>query len=97
MKLNDNRTAETAWEDDNGAEWKIRITFHFHKGEKQTHDCPGEPEHVEITGVDRMEPLAPYIMGWNEFNGETEQELIDWECDILEAINQQVDDRGNEK
>lgn len=96
MKLTDDNKAFTTHEDENGSESDIRISFDYHKYEKQRHDCPEQPAHVEITGIERMEPLAPYIMGWNEFHGETAQELLNWECDIHEAINQQGEDDEQE-
>ena len=96
MKLTDDNTALTHHADENGSESDIRISFDYHKYEKQRHDCPEQLAYVEITGIERMEPLAPYIMGWNEFHGETQEELINWECDIHEAINKQAADNANE-
>jgi len=96
MKLNSDNTAETVWEDDNGSEWQVRISFDYHAFEKQEPDCPEQPAHIEITNIERKEQVNLDVYDWVAWNDESDSELLNWECDIMEAINQQVDDRGNE-
>ena len=90
MKLTDDNTALTHHADENCSESDIRISFDYHKYEKQRHDCPEQPAHVEITGIDMD------VGGWTLWGGATEEQLTDWEIDIMEAIQKQAADNANE-
>ena len=91
----------THHEDEDGAEWDIKVYFDYQPEEKAEYQegmCvyPGCYELVAVQAVERNEPVYD-VPTWFEFEDYTEQEAKDWESEILEAIHgPQDDDRGNE-
>jgi len=105
MKLTGDGTAETTWCDDNGAEWSVKIIFHYQPEEGPDYEegqmvYPGCPAAIVDIQVERREyTLAS--MGtqteWVLFDEATEKEEAEWCCDIMEAINQQFMDNRDEE
>ena len=104
MKLQDNSTALTHWEDDNGAEWDIKILFSYQPAERPDYEdghmvYPGCEAGVVDIQVERREYTLE-SMGtqteWVLFDEATEAEEAEWSAEIMTVINQQGDDRGNE-
>jgi len=87
-------THYTHWEDDNGAEWDIKIEYTLSPYKPQVDNPddplfgPEEPTEVEVYDVYRKEPYA--INGvetgthWVLWDGETGEELESWKTEILE-------------
>ena len=97
MKLNDDGTAETHWEDENGAEWEVLILFTYQESEPMEPNPdhpmfgPGCDQEIVDIEVMRNEPVYD-VKTWYDFDGYTEREAADWKTEILELINS--DDRG---
>ena len=91
----------THYEDDNGAEWDIKVYFEFQASENAEYEegmrvYPGCHEDVTVMGVERNEPVYD-VPAWYEFEDYTESQATDWEVEILEKIHELAhDDRGNE-
>lgn len=91
----------THHEDDNGAEWEIRVYFEFQASENAEYEegmCvyPGCDEEVTVNHVERNEPVYD-VPFWYEFDDFTVLESNAWESEILEKIHERAhDDRGNE-
>lgn len=95
--------ALTTHEDENGAEWDIRISFDYQPFEAAEYgkdgncEYPGCESSVSITGTERLEPADIDVFEWMEWNNESDSQCKDWEAEIYEAINQEfIDNRGEE-
>ena len=95
MKLKDDH-AITHWEDDDGSEYEIRLSFILNPEEKQTHWEPGNPAYVEVEFVERKELVGLDVYGWVEFEV-TDEIFAGYSVEIMEAINQQFIDRMGEE
>ena len=106
MQLNDDY-ALTTHEDENGAEWEIKILFTYQPFEGPDYEegrevYPGCDASIQNIQVERLEPI--YIGGintgdesWVLFDGATEKEEADWAVEIMEAINQEFIDNMGEQ
>jgi len=96
MKLLGDGIARTYWTDEHDAEWYIRILFSYQPAERPDY----EDGHMTYPGCDAgivdMQVERLDLTGWELFDEVTQKEMDDWSVEIMEAINQQVDDRGNE-
>ena len=68
----------TTWEDDNGSEWPIRVTFYYTPAERQTLEDPGCPESIEIEQVERFEEIRLDEFEWRDFDGESAIDNSRW-------------------
>ena len=83
----------TTWEDENGAEYDIKIEYNLYPAQAartnpDDNPCPAEDVYVEVVDIYRHEPYAingvETGMQWVEWNGESEAELDSWIIEILE-------------
>ena len=101
MKLTDNNTALTQWEDEDGAEWDIKILFSYQPAERMEPNPdhpmfgPGCDAGIVDMQVERDEPIYD-VTNWVEFDGATDKEEAEWSCEIHELINQQGEDDEQE-
>lgn len=96
MKLLEDGTAETTYEDEDGAEWDVKVFFNYTKATKPDYEdglmvYPGDEEGVEIEATERNEPIYD-VANWVEYDGYSDSELKDLAVEIHELINQQGED-----
>ena len=68
----------TTWEDDNGSEWPIRVTFHYTPAERATLEYPGCSEDLDIEQVERLEEIRLDEFEWRNFDGESALDNSRW-------------------
>jgi len=68
----------TTWEDDNGSEWPIRVTFYYTPAERQTLEHPGCSEDLEIEQVERLEEIRLDEFEWRDFDSESAADGARW-------------------
>ena len=102
MKLLGDGTAETTYEDDDGAEWELLILYTHREFEPE--QCnpdrpglgPGCDEEITDIEVMRNEPVYD-VKHWYRFEDFTDSQEADWKTEIMEAINQEfIDGMGEE-
>jgi len=104
MKLTGDGTAETTYEDENGAEWDARIGFDYQPFESAEYGKDGNMEYpgcyssVNVTQVERMESILVEGVGdtgsdWVLFGGVTKSVIRGWEEEIHEMKVNQEDEQ----
>ena len=68
----------TTWEDDNGSEWPIRVSFYYTPAERETLEYPGCSEALDIDRVERLEEVSLDEFQWRDFDGESASEAAHW-------------------
>jgi len=90
MKL-ENGYALTHHEDEDGAEWDIRISYDYQPFEGPDYEdghmvYPGCEAGIVDIQVERNEPIYD-VANWVEYEEYTDKESDDWACEIHELIN----------
>ena len=89
---------ETTYEDENGAEWEIRLFFDYSPEEPMVADPddqlfgPGCASDATITKIERKELVSFYTWSWQEWNGETSKQCEEWEQECIESVESQDDE-----
>ena len=88
---------ETTYEDENGAEWEIRLFFDYQPEEYPSTDPdsstfgPACDSDATITKIERKEciDILKDAWCWQEWNGETNEQHEEWKQECIEAFESQ--------
>ena len=88
--------ALTTHEDENGAEYDVKVFFSYQPFEAETLEGPAVEARVDELEVIRNEPIYD-VANWVEYDGYSDSELKDLAAEIHELINQEfIDNMGEE-
>ena len=80
----------TTYEDDNGAEWDIKISFMVRPGQVQTLEEPGFEPELEIDEIWRHEPtICQDTLAWVPFLGGSDEQIDGWEQECWASLEEQ--------
>ncbi|MDB4261570.1 hypothetical protein N9878_01750 [bacterium] len=81
----------TTYEDDNGAEWDIKISFNVFPGQVQTLEDPGLDAELEIDEIWRHEPtICQDTLAWVPFVGESDEMKDSWEQECWVSLEESI-------